>query len=210
MSPRRVYSSKPFLVVEFILFYVFLPFLANKFLAGWFKIIPLAVMAVLFLILLLKDPSFDTRILTKFRKNYVAKSAVRMLVISLLLLWFTFWIFPDLFFQYPIRQFKSYIITFFLYPVASVLPQELIYRVYYFHRYEKLVPEKFLLMFSNAFIFGLTHFIYGNWVAPIATFLVSWIFIWNYYNTRSLLNVSVEHYFYGILMFTVGFGYFFQ
>ena len=210
MSPRRVYTSKPFLVLEFVLFYVFLPFLANKFLDGWFKIIPLALMALLFFILLMNDPGFDRRVLTRFRKKYVAKSAVRMIIISILLLWFTYWIFPKLFFSYPLEHFNGYLITFFLYPIASVIPQELIYRVYYFHRYETLIPEKYLLMFSNAFIFGLTHFIYGNWVAPIATFLAAWIFIWNYYNTRSIWNVTVEHYFYGILMFTVGFGYFFQ
>ena len=210
MSPRRIYSSKTFLVLEFILFYVFLPFLANKYLDGWYKIIPLALMALLFFILLLNDPGFDNRVLTRFRKNYVIKSAVRMVVISILLLWFTFWIFPQLFFSYPLEHFNSYLITFFLYPIASVIPQELIYRVYYFHRYEALIPEKYLLMFSNAFIFGLTHFIYGNWVAPIATFLAAWIFIWNYYNTKSIWNVTIEHYFYGILMFTVGFGYFFQ
>lgn len=210
MSPRRIYSSKAFLVLEFVFFYVFLPFLANKYLDGWFKIIPLALMALLFLILLLNDPSFDNRVLTTFRKKYVMKSAVRMLVVSILLLWFTFWIFPNLFFSYPLEHFNSYLITFFLYPIASVIPQELIYRVYYFHRYETLIPEKYLLMFSNAFIFGLTHFIYGNWVAPIATFLAAWLFIWNYYHTKNIWNVSIEHYFYGILMFTVGFGYFFQ
>lgn len=210
MSPGRVYFSKPFLVLEFILFYVFLPFLTNKYLDGWYKIIPLVLMAVLFLTLLLNDPTFDKRVLTRFRKDYIGRSAVRMLIISVLLLWFTFWIFPNLFFQYPLKHFNSYLITFFLYPIASVVPQELIYRVYYFHRYEELIPEKYLLMFSNAFIFGLTHFIYGNWVAPIATFLAGWIFIWNYYRTRSLLNVTLEHYFYGIIMFTIGFGYFFQ
>ena len=64
-------------------------------------------------------------------------------------------------------------------------------------------------MLSNAIIFELTHFIYDNWVAPIATFLVSWIFIFNYLKTRSLINVSLEHYFYGLIMFTIGFGYFF-
>jgi len=109
-----------------------------------------------------------------------------------------------------VEEFKKYLITFFLYPVASVIPQEIIYRVYFFHRYKELVPEKYLLMLSNAIIFGLTHFIYGNWVAPLATFLVSWIFIFNYFRTRSLMNVSLEHYFYGLIMFTVGFGFFFQ
>lgn len=210
MSLKRIYKSTPYLVMEFILFYVFVPFIVNQFLDGWYKIIPLVLIALFFFTLLYLDPGFDRRVFTRFRKRYMIKSIVRISIISLILVWFTWWIFPDLFLQFPLQHFKNYVLTFFLYPVASVFPQEIIYRLYYFHRYEALIPEKYLLMLSNAIIFGLTHFIYGNWVAPIATFLVSWIFIYNYYQTRSLLNVSLEHYLYGLIMFTIGFGYFFQ
>lgn len=198
------------MVLEFVVFYVFFPFLANRFLTGWYKIIPLMLIAAFFLILLLKDPEFDKDRLTRFKKSYIGESIVRILVITVLLIWFTWWMFPHLFFIYPMENFNSYVLTFFLYPLASVFPQEIIYRVYYFHRYKTIVPERFLLMLSNAIIFGLTHFIYNNWIAPIATFLVGWVFIYNYFRTKSLLNVSLEHYFYGLLMFTVGFGYFFQ
>ena len=45
MNPRIIYTSKPFLVMEFIIFYVFLPFITTNFLDGWYKIIPLFVMA---------------------------------------------------------------------------------------------------------------------------------------------------------------------
>lgn len=210
MSFKVIYNSPAYQVSEFVLFYVFLPFASVNYLDGWFKILPLIFMAALFLFLLLKDPKFDRSILTGFDRNYLGKSIARMILITVLLIGFTWWIYPDLFFMYPVENFNSYVLTFFLYPIASVFPQEIIYRVYYFHRYKSLIPEKYLLMLSNAFIFGLTHFIYANWVAPIATFLAGWIFIYNYYQTKSLLNVSLEHYFYGLIMFTIGFGYFFQ
>lgn len=207
---KSFYTSVPYLVLEFILFYVFIPFIAVSYLASWLKVIPLLAIACFFLVLLLKDPSFDKTILSRFDKRYLRKSLPRIFVISILLLWFTWWIYPSLFFDYLIKNFRQYLITLFLYPIASVLPQEIIYRVYFFHRYKNLVPEKYLLMLSNAIIFGLTHLIYGNWEAPIATFLVSWILIFNYFKSRSLLNVSLEHYFYGLVMFTIGFGFFFQ
>ncbi len=210
VSLQKIYSSPPFMVLEFLVFYVFIPFIANRFLDGWFKIIPLFLIAGIFLFLLLKDTAFDRRILVRLDKYRLRKSVARVIIITILLVWFTYWIYPKLFFRYPMQDFKGYLITFFLYPIASVIPQEIIYRVYYFHRYQKLVPEKYLLWLSNAIIFGLTHFIYGNLVAPIATFLVSWIFIYNYYKSKSLINVSLEHYFYGLIMFTIGFGYFFQ
>lgn len=210
MKIKNLYYSKFYLVLEFLIFYVFIPFVANRFLDGWLKVIPLLLIAIMFFILLLMDSGFDRKIFTRINRLYLRRSLVRVLIITLLLVWFTYWIYPDLFFRYPVEQFENYLITFFLYPIASVIPQEIIYRVYYFHRYKELVPEKYLLMLSNAIIFGLTHFIYGNWVAPLATFLVSWIFIFNYFRTKSLINVSLEHYFYGLIMFTIGFGFFFQ
>lgn len=210
MKIKKIYSSPAYTVLEFLVFYIFVPFIANRFLDGWLKILPLLLIAVIFFIILRMDPQFDRRVLYNFNREYFRKSLARVIIISVLLIWFTYWIFPYHFFQYPLEDFSGYIITLFLYPIASVLPQELIYRVYFFHRYRKLVPERYLLMLSNAIIFGLTHWIYGNWVAPIATFLVSWIFIFNYYKSKSLLNVSLEHYFYGMVMFTIGFGHFFQ
>lgn len=210
MTAKKIISSPVFIVLEFCFFYVFVPFIANRYLEGWFKIIPLLLIAITFLIFLLRDPDFNNKTLYRFNVPHLRRSIGRVLVISILLVWFTWWIFPNLFFQYPLEDVEGYLLTFFLYPFASVLPQELVYRVYFFHRYKEIVPEKYLLMLSNAIIFGLTHWIYGNWVAPIATFLVSWIFIFNYYKSKSLLNVSLEHYFYGMVMFTFGFGYFFQ
>ncbi|HET8753068.1 MAG TPA: CPBP family intramembrane glutamic endopeptidase [Salinimicrobium sp.] len=210
MNPGKFYHSDIYRILEFLVFYVFVPFIANSLFDGWYKIIPLILIALFFLSLLLRDPNFDNRILTRFNRSFLKGSITRLIIITVLLVWFTYWIFPLLFFQYPIENFEKYLITFFLYPIASVLPQELIYRVYFFHRYKTLIPEKSLLMLSNAIIFGLTHLIYGNWVAPVATFLASWIFIYNYFKTNSLWNVSLEHYFYGLIMFTIGFGYFFQ
>lgn len=210
MKVKQFFSSHFVMVLEFLLFYVFVPFIADKYLDGWYKIIPLLLIAVTFLAFLLRDPEFDNGILYRLNKGHLRRSFPRILIISVLLVWFTFWIFPNLFFQYPMENFRGYVITLFLYPIASVIPQELIYRVYFFHRYRKVVPERYLLMLSNAIIFGLTHLIYDNWVAPLATFLVSWIFIFNYLKSKSLLNVSIEHYFYGLIMFTIGFGFFFQ
>ncbi len=210
MVLKRAFNSPVVMILEFLLFYVFVPFIADSFLDGWYKVIPLLIIAVIFFLILRSDPEFDKRILYRLNRPYLRRSVGRVLVITILLVWFTWWVFPYLLFNYPKENLKGYILTFFLYPFASVIPQELIYRVYFFHRYRKIVPEKYLLMLSNAIIFGLTHFIYGNWVAPIATFLVSWIFIFNYLKSQSLWNVSLEHYFYGLVMFTVGFGHFFQ
>ncbi len=210
MVLKKIYFSQVYIIIEFLLFFVFIPFIANRFLDSWYKIIPLILIAAFFFILLRIDSQFDQKVFSRLDKVHLRKSVGRVIFITLLLVWFTWWIFPELFLYYPREDFEDYLITFILYPFASVIPQELIYRVYFFHRYRNIIPEKYLLMLSNAIIFGLTHWIYGNWIAPIATFLVSWIFIFNYLKSKSLLNVSLEHYFYGLVMFTIGFGYYFQ
>lgn len=209
MKLKNVYCSTAYMVFEFLLFFIFVPFITAEFLEGWWKVIPLLLIALFFTLLLLNDSEFDKRNFIRFDASYFIKSIPRITIISVLVVWFTFWIFPQLFFQYPLEHLPAYVLTFFLYPIVSVLPQEIIYRMYFFHRYQSIVPERYLLMLSNAVIFGLTHLIYDNLVAPIATFLVSWIFIFNYLKTKSLLNVSLEHYIYGLVMFTAGFGYFF-
>lgn len=210
MNIKRIYFSTPFKISELLIFFGLVPYFAGLYLEGWKKIIPLVFIAIIFLIFLLRFTSFNQKIFFRFDPVYFRKSLPRLISITLLMIWFTGWVFPDLFFEYPIEESKQYLITFFLYPIASVVPQELIYRVYFFERYRNLLPSKYLLMFANALIFGLTHFIYDNWVAPIATFLASWIFIFNYFKSKSFLNVCLEHYYYGFVMFTVGLGHFFK
>jgi len=157
---KKIYNSRVYTVLEFLLFFVFIPFIANRYLEDWFKIIPLIFIAVLFTILLRIDPNFDNGVFFRLNRYRLKKSVTRVIIITILLIWFTWWVFPDLLLYYPREDFEDYLITFFLYPIASVIPQEIIYRVYYFHRYQKLVPEISLLMLSIAFIFGLTHWIY--------------------------------------------------
>ena len=70
------------MVIEFLTFYVFIPFIANRFLDGWFKIIPLFLIAGIFLFLLLKDPRFDRGILVRLNRHRLRKSVARVLVIT--------------------------------------------------------------------------------------------------------------------------------
>lgn len=209
MNIKRIYFSIPFKIGELLIFFGLAPYLTGIYLEGWKKIIPLVFIAAFFFLLLQRFSNFNNSIFFHFDKVYFTKSLPRMFLITLLIIFFTGWLFPDLLFEFPVEESKKYLITFFLYPIASVVPQEFIYRVYFFERYKNLIPAKYLLMFANALIFGLTHLIYDNWIAPIATFLAAWIFISNYFNSKSFLNVCLEHYYYGFVIFTVGLEHFF-
>ena len=97
-----------------------------------------------------------------------------------------------------------------LYPALLVLPQELLFRCFFFHRYESLFGGKtWLLILCNAASFGLSHLFYGNWIAPTLSFVGGLLFAWRYATTRSLAAVSLEHALWGNYLFTIGIGWYF-
>src|SRR5690606_210039 len=93
---KKIYNSRVYTVLEFLLFFVFIPFIANRYLEDWFKIIPLIFIAVLFTILLRIDPNFDNGVFFRLNRYRLKKSVTRVIIITILLIWFTWWVFPDL------------------------------------------------------------------------------------------------------------------
>ncbi|MEK6478170.1 CPBP family intramembrane glutamic endopeptidase [Catalinimonas sp. 4WD22] len=204
------YYSTFFRVTELLFFYLVLPLLTKWYISGMYIIIPLLTTAVLFFVFLWHDPTFDNKILYTLNKYPWKKAALRFLLLAAFAVGFTWYFYPDLFFQYPLKNTHNYLLTLGLYPFLSVIPQEVVYRSYFFHRYRDLFSQQWIFLFSNAFLFGFLHVIYNNWFAPIAAFTFSWIFIYNYLKTKSLVNVCIEHYFYGVALFTIGLGKFFK
>ncbi|WP_309227365.1 CPBP family glutamic-type intramembrane protease [Micromonospora thermarum] len=93
-----------------------------------------------------------------------------------------------------------------LYPLVSVYPQELILRVFLFHRYAPLLSAGSLAVAASAAAFGFAHVIFGSVWSVLLTLLGGGLFAWRYRRTRSLLAASVEHALYGVLAFTIGLG----
>ncbi|EDP94430.1 CPBP family glutamic-type intramembrane protease [Kordia algicida OT-1] len=99
-----------------------------------------------------------------------------------------------------------WIIILFIYSLFSVYPQELIYRTFFFLRYETLFKNKNLVVFINAIVFCLAHFFFKNSLVLILTFLGGILFALTFQKTRSTFLVSIEHAIYGSWLFTVGMG----
>lgn len=96
-----------------------------------------------------------------------------------------------------------------LYPLLSVLPQEFVYRVFFFHRYGVLFASRRSLILANALAFGFGHILFRNWIAVGGTFAVGLLLAWRYVRTRSFWAVYVEHVLWGWLVFTIGLGVYF-
>jgi hypothetical protein len=93
-----------------------------------------------------------------------------------------------------------------VYTIVSVWPQEIIYRTFFFKRYETLFRSKYLFIFFNAILFSLAHIFFKNTLVLVLTFLGGLIFGLTYFKFRSTTLVSIEHAIYGNWLFTVGMG----
>ncbi|WP_047546814.1 CPBP family intramembrane glutamic endopeptidase [Psychroserpens sp. Hel_I_66] len=94
----------------------------------------------------------------------------------------------------------------FVYSVFSVYPQELIYRTFFFQRYQSLFKNDTLFIVLNATLFSLAHLFFGNVLVMFLTFIGGILFAITYKRTKSTLLVTIEHAIYGCWLFTVGMG----
>ncbi|WP_369995521.1 CPBP family intramembrane glutamic endopeptidase [Winogradskyella sp.] len=94
----------------------------------------------------------------------------------------------------------------FIYAFFSVYPQELIYRTFFFQRYESLFRNDALFILVNAAMFSLAHIFLKNILVMVLTFIGGILFALTFKKTKSTLLVSIEHAIYGCWLFTVGMG----
>ena len=93
-----------------------------------------------------------------------------------------------------------------VYSLFSVYPQELIYRTFFYERYEALVKNEDLFIFINAILFSLAHLFFKSGIVLLITFIGGLLFAYTYFKTKSTLLVTIEHAIYGSWLFTVGMG----
>ncbi|MCY3982968.1 MAG: CPBP family intramembrane metalloprotease [Roseovarius sp.] len=96
-----------------------------------------------------------------------------------------------------------------LYPILSALPQEIIYRPLFFHRYGGLISSANQAVFVNAALFSLAHLMYWNLVVAAMTFCGGLIFAGVYSKTGNFPMVVLLHAIAGNLIFAFGLGIYF-
>jgi membrane protease YdiL (CAAX protease family) len=99
-----------------------------------------------------------------------------------------------------------WVVILFMYSLFSVYPQELIYRTFFFQRYQSLFKNESLFILVNAALFSLAHIFFKNTLVMLLTFLGGILFALTFRKTKSTLLVSIEHSIYGCWLFTVGMG----
>jgi uncharacterized protein len=97
------------------------------------------------------------------------------------------------------------ILLVLLYPLVSVIPQELVFRTFFFHRYRKLFTSLSGCAIASGLCFGYAHIIYGNWTAVILATIGGMLFSYRYMKTNATNIVVLEHSLWGIFVFVIGF-----
>ncbi|MFD2561054.1 CPBP family glutamic-type intramembrane protease [Aquimarina rubra] len=137
-----------------------------------------------------------------FWRETIIKLAIVIIITSL----YVFWMAPDKLFSIVIKKPYLWVMILFVYTFLSVWPQEIIYRTFFYNRYQSLVQNKWLFVFINAVLFSLAHMFLRSFLVQLLTFLGGLLFAFTYQKTKSTTLVSIEHAIYGNWLFTVGMG----
>ena len=213
MTTRPSQSHRALRLVEMALLFVAFP-IGLVFVRGAFSrfIVPtLLVTSIACLLVLWRDPSFKRRRLgvgTDFRgalagifRSFVPGALVLGLLVA--------WLRPDLLFAFPRREPFWWAIVMLAYPLLSVYPQEILFRTFFFHRYENVLGGTRTTILWSAFVFGLAHLFFANWIAPTLTAIGGYLFARTYVRSGSTLAAALEHALWGDFLFTVGLGWYF-
>jgi membrane protease YdiL (CAAX protease family) len=116
---------------------------------------------------------------------------------------------PETWLRLPREQPGLWAAILVFYPLFSVLPQELIFRVGFTWRYRGAFPREPEFLVVSAACFGLVHLFFGSWVSVVLSGFGGVLFAVGYLRTRSIWLPAAEHALYGGWIFTVGLGPFF-
>ncbi|MBF0225230.1 MAG: CPBP family intramembrane metalloprotease [Desulfobacterales bacterium] len=133
---------------------------------------------------------------------------ITFIPIALVITVFTFIFLKNRFLVFPISGPGSCLNFILIYPILSALPQEIIYKSFFFKRYSSVFSID-TLIFLNGLSFGLAHLWYANMIAPIISMLGGIMLAYRYLHTKSLIIVSIEHSLWGIFLYFVGLGWYF-
>ena len=199
------------LVLEALVLYVGLPLLFDRLLTHGARrlLVPaLWVAAALAMAALAADPSFDTATLWSLpgdpaRTRLIAlRTGVGVALVGALSRRLS----PGTFLWLPRMRPRLWLLVVTFYPLLSVLPQGVIFRVFFVHRYALVFGHGAALLAAGALAFAFAHVIFRNLVAVALTGIGGLLFLHTYLATGSMLLSSLEHAAYGVAAFTFGIG----
>ena len=206
-----VNTLKKKLAIEFLIIFFLIPLvviLINLFISNQkvFVFLPLFLVFFLSLYLLKKTSSFSFNSLKK--KIDWKFFFLISLVFVISGFFYTMILDRNLLFNLPKNYFFLWVAVMIFYPIFSVIPQEIIFRVLFFERYSCLFKNQFLYLILNSIIFAYIHLVFQNFHAFFITLITSPVFAHAYVN-KSFKTCFLTHTIGGQLVFTYGLGKYF-
>ena len=203
LAPRR------WLQVEFAALYVGAPLAIALFLPPDQLFTALAVFSLAGMGLLWITGGFCWRVLVRGWRRMPWQELAGIALATLAAGWLILaWMRPEALFSIPRNRPEFLLVIWTFYPILSALPQEVIFRVLFFHRYGSLFASDRAARLTNAAIFSLAHLMYWSPVVAVMTFVGGWVFA-DVYMKRGFPAAWLIHGLAGNILFTMGMGEFF-
>ena len=124
---------------------------------------------------------------------------------------------PDSAFSLLVDRPRLWLAVMILYPLLSVLPQEILFRVCLMDILETTPTgrprQAWIPILGSALLFGWAHVIYAGYAAMLSTCLAGLALGWNYHCNRirpgAIWPLLLEHSLYGQIIFSTGLGHYF-
>jgi uncharacterized protein len=213
MAARAILKSmsRGELIIEFLLLFVAAP-LAYRFSPVRIPAIPLLwIVSVYGWWQLMRDPHFERAQLWNAGQLPGHLAPILMtFAVAAVVIWLSVRRFaPEREWRFVRRNPAFWAAVMVAYPVLSVYPQGVLYRAFFFERYQVLFPGRWAMIVASAMAFAFLHIIFRNRLAVGLTFAGGLLFAFRYAQTGSLATSCFEHALYGCWLFTVGLGEYF-
>lgn len=198
--------ANPIKKLEFFFIFLILPSAIFFLNSSIIVFLTLYLVFTLSLVILYFDKSFS---FTSLRKKVDWKFIIIFSLIFLSLSFFyVILVDKDLLFIFPKTNFELWLLVILIYPFLSVIPQEIVYRVFFFQRYFPNERSFYFLTLLNMIVFSYGHIVFNNVHAILITAIVSPIFTYAYLK-KSFFTCIVLHALGGQIIFTLGLGKYF-
>tara|TARA_B100000809_G_scaffold34084_1_gene29909 strand:- start:19490 stop:20122 length:633 start_codon:yes stop_codon:yes gene_type:complete len=200
-------NKRSFLSLELALLFFLIPVILFLEVLPIIKIGSLLIAITYVLVTSIKNKLIPLKLLLSFTLKKEKKTLLlsSIIVLSSSLIFMSLWHPEDLFIVVK-KKPTLWVIILFVYAFLSVLPQELLYRSYFFNRYKDLFKNEKHLVIINIIVFPLAHLFLKNWLVLLVTLIGGVFFALTYKRSKSLLITSLEHAIYGNWLFTIGMG----
>ncbi|NRB82474.1 MAG: CPBP family intramembrane metalloprotease [Winogradskyella sp.] len=200
-------KSIQYRLTEFFLIFILVPISFAFSFAIWIKMVIgiTGFLYVIYVLLRVENNKFKLREHINWTQFW-QRTLIKLIVIIAITTLYMFVVDINMLFIVVKTKPSLWLMILFIYSFFSVYPQELIYRTFFFQRYESLFRSNLVFILVNAAVFSLAHIFFKSTLVMFLTFTGGILFALTFKKTKSTLLVSIEHAIYGCWLFTVGMG----